>query len=180
MRYGVALLAAVVVLFSCASKSDSPAQRESPAFGALTAGKTGGARQAPGTPAVKPAKPARRAEPAFAYKLLKHDTPQEMRAESVTVVSMRVRNASNRAWLAKGPIKLGYYWLDAQGTRIPRSQGRAFVRKDTPPDSTVGIRCRVKAPPVMGEHTLVYDMLDDKTWFGSKGASRTRVSVKVK
>lgn len=177
MRHGVVLLAAVVLLFSCASKSEPPAKRGDSASGALTAGTPGAAKPIPGKPA---AKPARRVDPAFAYKLLKHDTPKEMRSESVTVVSVRVRNSSNRTWLAKGPIKLGYYWLDAAGTRIPKAQGRVLVRKDTPPDSTVGIRCRAKAPATKGEHALAYDMIDGTTWSGNKDAPRTRVPLKVK
>lgn len=177
MRFGVVLLTLVVLLLSCTSKSESPASRKVSTDTALTAGKPGPAKLVPRKP---PAKPATRVDPAYAYKLLKHATPQEMQAESVAVVSVRLKNASNRAWTTKGPVKLGYYWLDAAGKRIPKAQGRALVRKDTPPDSTVGIRCRVKAPTAKGEHILVYDMIEDTTWFGNKGAPRTRVSVKVK
>jgi len=177
MRYGVAHLALVALLFLGASEPECLAGPLGSASTPLTAGKPDSGKRAPAIPA---AKPARRVDPAFAYRLLKHATPPEMRAESVVVVPVRVKNASNRTWAARGPIKLGYYWLDAQGQRIPKAQGRAFVPKETSPDSTVGITCRVKAPAVKGEHTLVWDMIDDKTWFGSKGATRTRVSVKVK
>lgn len=117
---------------------------------------------------------------AFNYRIIETETPQEMMADSIAVIFVKLRNISNRTWPVDGSIQLGYFWTDAQGARIKGASGRARIRKEIEPSKLGRIRARVKAPADQGEYFLVWDMVDDKTWFRTKGASPLKISVTVK
>jgi len=118
---------------------------------------------------------------AFSYEIVEHVTPEDMARDSLVTVMVKVKNTSSRPWPKKGPIKLGFYWLDMHGERVEKLEGRIPVWKDTSPGAATYFRCRVKAPGLPGSYRLMWDMIEEKVaWFGSKGAKPVRVAVTVR
>jgi hypothetical protein len=166
MRTWIAIAVMVSVVLACTKPT--PQERQ-PAPGPQ-------AKPAPAAQAKRPAP----AVPEFSYAILRHDTPKEMSADSVVLVTVRVKNTSTRAWPVRGPIQLGFYWTGQKGQRLPKEEGRALAPKEVAPDSSVAFRCRVKAPNAPGPYVLVWDMIEPGVWFGSKGAKLLRIPVHVR
>jgi hypothetical protein len=135
---------------------------------------------APAAKKPKPVREKRTADPAYAYKIMKHETPQELAADSETSIVVRMKNSSDRTWQKQSTVKLGCYWTDESGKRIPDVGGRADVIKETTPGKIVAFKCRVKTPPEPGKYYLVWDLVEKKVgWFESKGASPLKIAVQV-
>lgn len=129
---------------------------------------------------TKPGQEERSVDPACTYKITKHETPQVLSAGADTAVIVRVRNTSDRTWQKGSMLKLGCYWTDESGTRIPDVGGRGPVIKDTPPTKTVAFKCRVKCPAEPGKYYLVWDLVEkDIGWFGGKGGSPLKIAVQI-
>ena len=117
----------------------------------------------------------------YSYRILKHHTPAVFGTGSDSMIVVSVKNTSNRTWQKQGTVRLGCYWTNEQGERIPKAGGRARVRSDIPSGETTKFRCKVRAPDESGSFTLVWDMFEKGVgWFGSKGASPQKVKVKVR
>lgn len=162
MRRMIVPLALVVLWVSCGQKP--PKEEGSPGSPA---------RPAPVEKAVAPAS-------AFAHQILDHDTPGVVQADSAVIVTVRVKNTSNRTWPAGGPIKLGYYWLGNDGARLEKLEGRGICKTDILPGDTAAIRVQVKAPAAPGTYLVVWDMVEEHVaWFGNRGAAPLKVPVTV-
>jgi hypothetical protein len=135
------------------------------------------------TPAAKKTKAGsetRSGDPSYAYKILRHETPQILPAGADTTVIVRVKNTSDRTWESSSELKLGCYWTDESDTRIPELGGRGSLRKDTPPGESVAFKSRVRCPPEPGNYYLVWDLVEKNVgWFGGKGGSPMKIAVKI-
>ncbi|MBN1424988.1 hypothetical protein JXA88_10560 [Candidatus Fermentibacteria bacterium] len=176
MKDCVAVLCTFLVIGACSKpRTEAPMERqvlvkEQPAGQEATTRDSMVARPRP--PEAKTA--------AYSYSIVEHATPHEMFADSTVTVLVKVRNTSDRAWSTEGPTKLGFYWTNEENKRLRGEEGRALLRKDTPPEAAVFFQCRVKAPATPGRYRLVWDMIEEKVaWFESKGVKPLRVSVTV-
>ncbi len=143
-----------------------------------------GEKPAPPTSKPQPKEPERAAPvltaASYSYEILSHDTPLSMMADSSIVVTVGVKNTSDRPWPSKGTIKLGCYWMDAEGQRLKSPEGRGMAPEDVVPGGVGEFRARVKAPSTPGTYSLVWDMVEEHVaWFGAKGGNPVTVTVTV-
>ncbi|MCU0612323.1 MAG: NBR1-Ig-like domain-containing protein [Candidatus Eisenbacteria bacterium] len=165
MWRSVLAAAVIALLVSCAPKPSRDA--------AKPARPADGVKQPP--PKVRVA-----AQPEFAYEILEHNTPLTMTADSVSLVMVKIKNTSNRAWPLAGTIKVGFYWTDDKGAEIEKMNGRALPQKDVPAGQMAYFKARVKAPSTPGTYYLVWDMLEENVaWFSKRGATPVKVAVQV-
>lgn len=122
----------------------------------------------------------------FKAELTIVNPPATMKANSVGTVEVKVKNASNVLWAAKGQpdVKfqtgLAYHWLDKNGKMVFPNGIRTDLPSDLEPGKEVTLNAKVKAPEKPGDYILEFDMLQEMvSWFGAKGSPTAKTNVKV-
>lgn len=117
--------------------------------------------------------------------------PAKLRAGQVEVVSIKVKNASDVIWWARGGettdrtdnmfyIAAGNRWLDKDGKLSNEAEGHSGIPRDMKPGEEVEMSLQITAPKTPGEWTLSLDMVQEGvTWFGDKGSPTTKIKVTV-
>ena len=181
MRQGTILAAALLCALSLAACGGRPQP---------PAGNTAGATSAP---APKPgATPGPLPTNAFKAQITLPDPPAKMRAGEKATVTVRVRNASDAQWFARGAvvntnpgnrfyIAAGNRWLKADGqTLVTDMDGRYGIAHDLKPGEEEEVPLTVTAPKEPGEYVLEVDLVQEAvSWFSDKGSPTAKAKVTV-
>jgi len=78
-------------------------------------------------------------------------------------VEVRVTNTGLQSWPAGGatPVRLGYHWLDGDGSAVVWDGARISLPHDVAPGRELSLAFHIRAPDQDGEYRLVWDMVQD-------------------
>jgi hypothetical protein len=118
--------------------------------------------------------------------------PAKLRAGQKERVQVRVKNASEVFWWARGGeqndrsdnkfyLAAGNRWLKADGTTLVTDMdGRYGIGKDLKPGEETEVPLLVTAPKEPGEYVLEVDLVQEQVaWFSDKGSPTARAKVTV-
>jgi hypothetical protein len=117
--------------------------------------------------------------------------PAKLRAGQQERVQVRVKNASEVFWWARGGetneradnkfyIAAGDRWLKADGALVTDMDGRHGLLKDLKPGEETEVPLLVTAPKEPGEYLLEVDLVQEQVaWFSEKGSQTARAKVTV-
>jgi hypothetical protein len=141
--------------------------------------------------------PAQSDEPAalsnngFKAQITLVDAPQKMRAGEKQTIRLRIKNASEVMWWARGGrvnkrpdnkfyLAAGNRWLNADGSLLTNMDGRYGLPRDLAPGEEAELSLGITAPKSPGDYTLEIDMVQEGVaWFSEKGSptAKTKISV---
>jgi hypothetical protein len=158
----------------------------------LAAGCGRGGNTANTAPTPAPAKtPGPLPDAGFKAQLSLPDAPAKLRAGQKEVVQVRVKNASDVFWWARGGevnerndnwfyIAAGNRWLKADGSLLTDMDGRYGIPKDLKPGEETEVPLAVTAPKEPGEYILEVDLVQEQvSWFSDRGSPTARHKVTV-
>ncbi|MFN2499232.1 MAG: hypothetical protein ABR557_09120 [Pyrinomonadaceae bacterium] len=128
---------------------------------------------------------------AFRALLAFKDVPAKLRTGQKETVVIRVKNASDVFWWARGGeinnnsgnqfyIAVGDAWLQEDGTLVTNMDGRMGVGKDLRPGEEVEVPLIITAPTTPGNYILEVDLVQEQVaWFHEKGSPTVRTNVTV-
>lgn len=161
---------------------------------ALSVAACGGGRPPSGNTASTPA-PSRTPGPlpdaAFKAQLTLAEPPARLRAGQKETVQVRIKNASDVFWWARGGevndrpdnfyyIAAGNRWLKPDGSLVTDMDGRYGISKDLKPGEETEIPLVVTAPKEPGDYLLEVDLVQEQVaWFSDKGSPTARAQVTV-
>jgi hypothetical protein len=170
--WGLAILA-LALAFGCAGNTPSPVVQTTPSRS-----------QTPSEPAALPSN-------GYKAELNLAEPPAKMRSGQKETVRVKIKNASDVMWWAKGAavntrpdnkfyIAAGNRWLKADGSLLTNMDGRYGINKDLKPGEETEVPLQVTAPKDPGEYTLEIDLLQEGVaWFSEKGSATAKVKVTV-
>jgi len=143
-------------------------------------------------PAEKIANEARATGPmldaAFKATLTLPDPPATMQPGQKQTLNVKVKNASDTVWPARGRLEDGFYqvnlgdvWYDAKGVRIePHPYVRSGLPNDLQPGQEVEVPLIITAPSAPGDYTLTIDLVQEMVaWFSEKGSTAPKFKVRI-
>jgi hypothetical protein len=119
------------------------------------------------------------------------DAPAKLRAGQKETVIVRVKNASDVFWWARGGetntnagnqfyIAAGNAWLQEDGKLVTNMDGRLGLPKDLRPGEEVEVPLTITAPTTPGNYVLEVDLVQEQvSWFHDKGSPTARTNVTV-
>ncbi|MGI8838504.1 MAG: hypothetical protein ACR2H4_17955 [Pyrinomonadaceae bacterium] len=128
---------------------------------------------------------------AFRAQLAFKDAPAKLRAGQKETIVVRVKNASDVLWWARGGeindspsnkfyIALGDLWLHEDGKLLTEMDGRIGLPKDLRPGEEVEVPLSISAPTTPGNYILEVDLVQEQVaWFHDKGSPTARTNVTV-
>ena len=128
---------------------------------------------------------------AFKAEISFIDPPAKLRAGQKETVRVKIKNASNEMWWARGApintrpdnrfyIAAGDRWLKADGSLMTDMDGRYGIGKDLKPGEETEVPLAITAPKDPGEYTLEVDLLQEQVaWFREKGSPTAKAKVTV-
>jgi hypothetical protein len=128
---------------------------------------------------------------AFKAQLSLPDPPAKLRAGQKETIQVKVQNASDVFWWARGGevnerhdnkfyIAAGNRWLKPDGTLVTDMDGRYGISKDLKPGEETEIPLVINAPKEPGEYLLEVDLVQEQVgWFSEKGSPTARTKVTV-
>ncbi len=117
--------------------------------------------------------------------------PAKLRAGQQERVQVKVKNASDVFWWARGGeqnersdnkfyLAAGDRWLKADGSLVTDMDGRHGLLKDLKPGEETEVPLLVTAPKEPGEYILEVDLVQEQVgWFSDKGSPTARAKVTV-
>jgi hypothetical protein len=154
----------------------------------------GGERTAETTPTSTP-EVAKEAGPlpdgGFKAALSLPEPPARLRAGEKTPVRVRIKNASDIFWWARGGainnrpdnmyyLAAGNRWLGPDGKLVTDMDGRHGIGKDLGPGEETEVPLVVTAPKEPGDYTLEVDLVQEQvSWFSDKGSPTAKAKVTV-
>ncbi len=174
---GIAIVGALFWL-ACSSNKPVPVISQSPP------NKTQSASEAPSAPAALP-------NTGFKAELSLIDAPAKLQAGQKATVHVKIKNASNDIWWARGApvntrpdnkfyIAAGDRWLKADGSLLTDMDGRYGINKDLKPGEETEVPLLITAPKDPGEYTLDVDLVQEQVaWFHEKGSPTAKAKVTV-
>jgi hypothetical protein len=139
---------------------------------------------APKTPAALP-------DNGFAAQLTILDPPAKLRAGQKETVQVRIKNASDVFWWARGGefndrpdnmfyLAAGNRWLKPDGSLVTNMDGRYGISKNLKPGEETEVPLLVTAPKEPGDYLLEVDLVQEQVaWFSDKGSPTARAKVTV-
>ena len=128
----------------------------------------------------------------FKAQLTLPDPPKKLRAGQKETVQVRVKNASDVQWYARGGeintnpdnrfyLAAGNRWLKADGVEmVTNMDGRYGLPKDLAPGEETELPLQVTAPKTPGEYVLEVDLIQEQVgWFLDKGSPTAKVKITV-
>ncbi len=127
----------------------------------------------------------------FKAQITLPDPPAKLRAGQQERVQVRVKNASDVFWWARGGetneqpgnkfyLAAGNRWLKPDGTLVTDMDGRHGLLKDLKPDEETEVPLLVSAPKEPGDYILEVDLVQEQVaWFSDKGSQTARAKVTV-
>jgi hypothetical protein len=143
------------------------------------------------TPPVSSRTPGPLPARGFRAQIVLIDPPAKLRVGQKETINVRVKNASDVFWWARGGetndrndnkfyIAVGDRWLEESGKLLSEMDGRLGISKDMRSGEELELPLQITAPDKPGEYILEVDMVQEQvSWFGDKGSptARTKVSV---
>lgn len=120
------------------------------------------------------------------------DPPARLRAGEKAAIQVKVKNASDVLWYARGAkvndssdtkfiLAAGNRWLGAADEKLVSDMdGRYGLNKDLQPGEETEIPLTITAPKEPGDYVLEVDLVQEQVaWFHDKGSptARTRITV---
>ncbi|HEV7889154.1 MAG TPA: hypothetical protein VGP08_00875 [Pyrinomonadaceae bacterium] len=128
----------------------------------------------------------------FKAQITLPDPPTKLRAGQQERVQVKIKNASELFWWARGGeqnertdnkfyLAAGNRWLKADGTTLVTDMdGRYGIGKDLKPGEETEVPLLVTAPKEPGEYVLEVDLVQEQVaWFSDKGSPTARAKVTV-
>ena len=127
----------------------------------------------------------------FKAEITLPDPPAKLRAGQQERVQVKIKNASEVFWWARGGeqndrpdnkfyLAAGDRWLKADGTLVTDMDGRHGLLKDLKPGEETEVSLLVSAPKQPGEYILEVDLVQEQVgWFSDKGSPTARAKVTV-
>ena len=128
---------------------------------------------------------------AFKALLAFKDAPAKLRAGQNETVVVRVKNASDVFWWARGGetnnnsgnqfyLAVGNAWLQEDGKLVTNMDGRIGLGKDLRPNEELEVPLTITAPTTPGNYILEVDLVQEQvSWFHEKGSPTARTNVTV-
>ena len=128
---------------------------------------------------------------AFKALLAYKDAPAKLRAGQKETVVVRVKNASDVFWWARGGetnnnsgnqfyLAIGNAWLQEDGKLATNMDGRMGLGKDLRPGEELEVPLTITAPTTPGNYILEVDLVQEQVaWFHEKGSPTARTNVTV-
>lgn len=120
------------------------------------------------------------------------DPPAKLRAGEKSTIQVKVRNASDVLWYARGAqvnpssdtkfiMAAGDRWLNAADEKLVSDMdGRYGLSKDLKPGEETEIPLTITAPKEPGDYILEVDLVQEQVaWFHDKGSPTARTKVTV-
>jgi len=139
----------------------------------------------------KPSEPAALPNTGFKAELTLLEPPAKLRSGQKETVRVKVRNASDVIWWARGGavnmrpdnkfyLAAGNRWLKSDGSLLTNMDGRYGLNKDLKPGEETEVPLLVTAPKDPGDYTLEVDLVQEGVaWFSEKGSATAKVKVTV-
>jgi hypothetical protein len=127
----------------------------------------------------------------FKAELALIEPPQKLRAGQRETIRVKVKNASDVMWWARGAqintrpdnkfyIAAGNRWLKPDGSLLTDMDGRYGISKDLKPGEETEVPLTVTAPAQPGEYTLEVDLVQEQVaWFRDKGSPTAKAKITV-
>lgn len=129
---------------------------------------------------------------AFKAQLTLIDPPTKMRTGEKQTILVKVKNASDQLWFARGGevnknpdnrffLAVGNRWLKSdEKNLVTNMDGRYGLQKDLKPAEEEQVSLQITAPKDPGEYTLEVDLLQEQVaWFSDKGSPTARAKITV-
>jgi len=152
----------------------------------------GGANSNAGAPTPEAQKtPGPLPDNGYAAQLTLVDPPAKLRAGQKETVQVRVKNASQVFWWARGGevndrtdnmfyIAAGNRWLKPDGALVTNMDGRYGISANLKPGEETEVPLGITAPKEPGEYLLEVDLVQEGVaWFSDKGSPTARAKVTV-
>src|SRR5205085_7318874 len=176
MRRGIIIgvLALVVVASACKRDSSPPAAQ-------------------PGKPQATTRNDVPTALPANGFKAATTlvEPPTKLRSGQKETVRVRVKNASDVMWWARGArantrpdnkfyVAAGDRWLKSDGSLLTNMDGRYGIPKDLAPGEETELPLLITAPKEPGDYTLEVDLVQEQVaWFSEKGSPTAKTKITI-
>lgn len=130
-------------------------------------------------------------ENGFVAQLTLVEPPAKLRAGQKETVQVRVKNASQVFWWARGGeinqrpdnmfyLAAGNRWLKPDGALVTNMDGRYGIPTNLKPGEETEVPLGITAPNEPGEYLLEVDLLQEQVaWFSDKGSPTARAKVTV-
>ncbi|HEU4593566.1 MAG TPA: hypothetical protein VFS10_00255 [Pyrinomonadaceae bacterium] len=128
----------------------------------------------------------------FKAEITLADPPAKLRAGQKETVQVKVKNASDVQWYARGAefntssdnkfyLAAGNRWLKAENNeKVTDMDGRYGLPKDLAPGEEAEVPLQITAPKTPGEYILEVDIIQEQVgWFLDKGSPTAKVKVTV-
>jgi hypothetical protein len=127
----------------------------------------------------------------FKAEITLADPPQKLRAGQQERVTVKIKNASDVFWWARGGelnenpgnkfvLAAGDRWLKPDGKIVTDMDGRHGLLKDLKPGEETEVPLLISAPKEPGDYILEVDLIQEQVaWFSDKGSPTARAKVTV-
>jgi hypothetical protein len=128
----------------------------------------------------------------FKAAITLNDPPAKLRAGEKATIQVKVKNASDVLWYARGAkannssdarfiLAAGDRWLNAADEKLVTDMdGRYGLNKDLRPGEETEIPLTITAPKEPGDYLLEVDLVQEQVaWFHDKGSPTARTKVTV-
>src|SRR5213080_1951649 len=128
---------------------------------------------------------------AFKAEITLLDPPAKLRAGQKETVRVKVKNASDVMWWARGArantrpdnkfyVAAGDRWLKSDGSLLTNMDGRYGIPKDLAPGEETEVPLSITAPKEPGDYTLEIDLVQEQVaWFSEKGSPTAKTKITV-
>lgn len=141
---------------------------------------------------VPPGRPQALPENGFKASITLIDPPTKLRAGEKHTIRVKVKNASDVMWYARGAefnigtenkfyLAAGNRWLQSDDeSLITDMDGRYGLNKDLKPGEETEVPLVITAPKEPGEYILEVDAVQEQVaWFREKGSPTARTKIAV-
>ncbi|HET6891445.1 MAG TPA: hypothetical protein VFH31_10110 [Pyrinomonadaceae bacterium] len=112
--------------------------------------------------------------------------PAVLRSGLRETVFVKVKNVSDVRWPVLGQadgkyrLSVGNHWLDGKDKIVINDDGRSPLPYDLGPQQEIDVPLTITTPQIPGDYVLEVDVVQEGvTWFGSKGSSTLKATIKV-
>lgn len=123
---------------------------------------------------------------AFKQEISLVNPPTTLAPGARADLTVRVKNTSDTAWPMRGRVGDGFYqvnlgdrWIDAADSDVKVDE-RVFLPRPLKPGEEAELPFVMIAPGKQGDYTVEFDMVQEGVaWFRNKGATPTKIKIKI-